>query len=61
MGAEVSYWYFVALGGEGDWVSGPRVEEQQVFAVGTEGEQHAFALDSKPVEEQHVFEPDARL
>ena len=59
-GAEVSHLYFVALGGEGQWVSGPSVEKQQVFAVGEE-EEHAFELDSAPVVEQHAFEPDARL
>lgn len=58
VGAEPSHWYLVALGGEGQWVSGPRVEEQQVFAVGKEGED-AFALDSKLVVELHAFEPDA--
>ena len=50
----------MAFGGEGQWVSGPGEEEQQVSAVGKE-EEHAFALYSKPVVEQHAFELDARL
>ena len=59
-GAEVSHRFFVALGGEGQWVSGLHVEIQQVSAVGKD-EEHAFALESKPVVEQHAFELDARL
>ena len=50
----------MALRGEVQWVSGPGVEKQQVSEVGKE-EEHAFVLDSKPVVEQHAFEPDARL
>ena len=48
----------MAFGGEGQGVSGPGVEKQQVSAVGKE-EEHAFALDSKPVVEQHAFELDS--
>lgn len=59
-GAEVSHSYFKTLVGEGQWVSGPGAEKQEVSAVGKE-EEHAFALDSKPVLEQHTFELDARL
>ena len=50
----------MTLGGEGQWVSGPGVEEQQVSAVG-KGEEPAFALASKSVVEQHGFGLDARL